>query len=754
MAEVKFYRGNETNLPSTLNSDSIYVTETGRVYLGQSGKIVGESLTKLEVGINCNVHTSASGAFGHSCVSGCKGCYILGINTTTKRIYISKTRKVDKIPITTSFSATGDDPSTIGWAANDIFSIVNNDKWDFCGKITSLTSSYIVYEPIKSDAFVAVSSAPSEMEDDDCSIYVPTKPNCGYATLKYGTFSQGLSSKAVGNYSYAQGKESLSYGDYAHTEGRGTQAGYAAHGEGYNSKATGTASHAQNWNTTASGWYATSMGQNTTASGSNSLAGGNTSEATKSGSFSYGYTCKSHGECALAFGKGCVAEKNYSISMGNNAKSSGINALSIGTTASAYGRPNDSGVPTDESLCSHIASGSYSVVLGAGCEANADFSMCVGRANYASSSAARSITMGYANRNNVAGGVILGSNCFNHNNNLVSLIGYGVYSDTTLAQGALVVGSYNTLYSDSTPTYFAVGAGSSHNSRNTIMRVTKTGIMENGSYLSNKYAPKSHTHSYLSTTSGGTVSGKVTINNDLNITGTFSINGKYLPPSSCSGFYLEMGYYNGVPVAPWEVSGSTCSGTGIFTGSITDVKVNQPYYSASDESIVGKLIDVYRYQRKSTTKVTLDELVDLATQNLSSSDITYTGDTHSVCDSAGTLHYDRLPYISFNVNTTISYRDAGQNRYNSVTITSIKLFPYWYRQNYSYSTNMPPETVYALVAFNGNNIVNIPISLSTSVDELLLGDLTGSASQTYGTIVNGSYLPIVFDVSNYDTFLI
>lgn len=134
----------------------------------------------------------------------------------------------------------------------------------------------------------------------------------GYCSLAWGS-----GSKAFGKYSCALGERCKALGLFSHAEGSATEAGYNAHAEGLNtratgmyshaqgsqSKATGNCAHAEGYNAQASGPNSHAEGDNTVASGAESHAGGWGSEATAGRAFSHGKYTLAASENQFVIGK-------------------------------------------------------------------------------------------------------------------------------------------------------------------------------------------------------------------------------------------------------------------------------------------------------------------------------------------------------------------------------------------------------------------------------------------------------------------
>lgn len=480
-SNVKFYRG--SSVPSSMDTNGLYFTSTGRLYDGKTNKLIGEDLTTLNVGTNTSTCGTGHIAAGNACSAGCRGFYIKSINTASKYIYLTSTQPAYNVGVIFDTTARTETLS-VPYALNDEFSIVIGDKYELCGKISAISGNRITYSVTSGRSFPSSNKtmAASEMELDDYSFYVPKKNTQGVAVLKLGCEAHGLESIAAGNYSYASGKGSLSFGDYAHTEGKGTLALYAAHAEGYKTIATGTASHAQGWETTASNYYSTALGYKTTASGSTSIAGGKNSTASQESAIAIGVGCQATSEYSVAVGYNaharasasiCIGKNSYamgecSFAGGNSATANNIGAFAFGFGCSWYDEASNASDWYEVGGGSaDIVAESYSAAFGRGNYAGTD-AFVAGRGNSASS--IYSAVFGYNNRdisddNN--GTFLTGAyNRVRGNAYYTSALGRGLHIDgATCHQGAVIVGAYNDP-SEHEDTLFQVGRGRLNNRYN------------------------------------------------------------------------------------------------------------------------------------------------------------------------------------------------------------------------------------------------------------------------------------------------
>jgi hypothetical protein len=124
-----------------------------------------------------------------------------------------------------------------------------------------------------------------------------------------GTFTQGESVEARGEFSHAQGYDTVANGDWSHAEGNGSQAnGDASHAEGFNSTANGYGSHAEGDGSIADGYGSHAEGYRAWAVGERSHAEGQFTLAEGDGSHAEGISTWAQGEGSNAAGLGTITQ--------------------------------------------------------------------------------------------------------------------------------------------------------------------------------------------------------------------------------------------------------------------------------------------------------------------------------------------------------------------------------------------------------------------------------------------------------------
>lgn len=124
-----------------------------------------------------------------------------------------------------------------------------------------------------------------------------------------GTFTQGESVEARGEFSHAQGYDTVANGDWSHAEGNGSDAnGVASHAEGFNSTANGYGSHAEGDGSKADGYGSHAEGYRAWAVGQWSHAEGRFTLAEGDGSHAEGISTWAQGDGSNAAGLGTVTQ--------------------------------------------------------------------------------------------------------------------------------------------------------------------------------------------------------------------------------------------------------------------------------------------------------------------------------------------------------------------------------------------------------------------------------------------------------------
>lgn len=269
--QLKFFKGNETDLPEEIEQGAIYHCEdTGNTYLG--GENNGSKRFSSAVGktvlddnnspageiFNDYENNSASGQYSHA----------EGSNTTASG-YASHAEGEDTI-------ASGENSHVEGYDTKA------SDDYSHAEGLSTTASGYNSH----AEGYNTEASGESSHTE-------------GAFTTASGTNShaEGYNTTASGSYSHAEGHETSSIGSCSHTEGVFTEAsGNNSHAEGHNTLASGHRSHAEgyftiaNTNQHAQGHYNnSSMGSDSGTGGTAFIIGNGTATNSRSNAFRITY---------------------------------------------------------------------------------------------------------------------------------------------------------------------------------------------------------------------------------------------------------------------------------------------------------------------------------------------------------------------------------------------------------------------------------------------------------------------------------
>ena len=302
----------------------------------------------MSLSFGAGTKTLASGtmAIGANSIAGCKGFYWFSIDFNTNTITLSTTQ-TRKIPLLNPKPKWDNNATSQlnNWAVGDMVSIVNNNKYDLCSKITEINASA---------GTITVDSLPFSKEEtvlvtifDDFSITCPAKQNYGVAEFGVGATAIGLENKAAGSFSHATGYDNLTAGDFSSASGRGNTASYAASAEGRFTTALGMDSHTEGRKTIASDDSGHAEGVFTVATGQYSHAEGQGVEDTNAPFYDnngkqQGYypnmNYGAHGKASHSEGHATSAIGDYSHAEGNKTVANEIGTHSEGNNTVASGK--------------------------------------------------------------------------------------------------------------------------------------------------------------------------------------------------------------------------------------------------------------------------------------------------------------------------------------------------------------------------------------------------------------------------------
>lgn len=287
----------------------------------------------------------------------------------------------------------------------------------------------------------------------------------------YAAHAEGSNTKAQGNYSHTEGTNSTASGNAAHAEGNNSKSsGSAAHAEGIQTEAVGNGAHAEGNKTTVDGSAAHAEGYECNAVGNYTHAEGRSTKALFDGAHSEGYQTEadnvgahSEGYGTKASGYAAHAEGRNTIAGGDNSHAEGYQNEAYGNAAHVEGYNNQVG--TEEQPAN------YAHAEGSGTKAESANAHAEGSGTVASGGNA------HAEGNNTqANGQSSHSEGFNTVANGLYSHAEGYYTITTNPEEH-AQGSYNVSNSGSIDksTIHSIGIGGSE-----ISRANAVEVMQNG----------------------------------------------------------------------------------------------------------------------------------------------------------------------------------------------------------------------------------------------------------------------------------
>lgn len=294
-------------------------------------KILADQVDALEENLNkggsgTQTLSANSTALGDSTIAGCKGYYWSAIDPENKVMLL--TAEQTFTPITTTITKPTDPDFICDYKAEDVVSIINGSKYVSCCTITGINGNMLTFTTDTEEFPFDKASGGDGF--DDSTIYVVAKPEIGTVDIGINAVATGVGTKAVGYSSTAEGRDTVAEDQYGHAEGRKTVARYAAHAEGYETKAYGQNAHAEGRKTRATGNSAHAEGLSTSASGVDSHAEGKSSDATGDYSHAEGNDTTASGEGAHSEGYKTSASGAYSHAGGYYTKAAGEYQTVIG----------------------------------------------------------------------------------------------------------------------------------------------------------------------------------------------------------------------------------------------------------------------------------------------------------------------------------------------------------------------------------------------------------------------------------------
>lgn len=222
------------------------------------------------------------------------------------------------------------------WAIGDEVSLVNNNKYDKCAKITSINHNEITLDSLPFTEILI----PDEIAFDDYTILNVAKPTKGVIDFGMCSHAEGSNNQVINYEAHVEGSWNIAYGRGAHAEGMQNEAAYCSHAEGRLNKAKGTHSHAEGYLTVAENTNTHTEGRETFAGGYAAHAEGLSSKATGDESHAEGIRTEAAGQGSHAEGYETAVYKDttYGHAEGNQTKVSANGAHAEGYKTEAGGK--------------------------------------------------------------------------------------------------------------------------------------------------------------------------------------------------------------------------------------------------------------------------------------------------------------------------------------------------------------------------------------------------------------------------------
>ena len=321
---------NDSSLVDDLTGSSLGGLLGGAVEIAKA-----EGNLSLSYGAGTIAHSAGTMAVGVNTIAGCKGFYWFSVSGNTLTL---STKQKSLINWRASWDSAAQ-AQLNKWAIGDVISIVNDNKYVLCSKITAINNT-------SSSASITVDSLPfSSMANvtltkfDDFSVNNPSKPDCGVVELGVGAIVFGIQNKAVGSLSFSTGWNNLIAGDYGFTTGNENISGMSAFASGYRNRALGNRSSAQGNSSIAKGQQSHASGIGSTIPDTIDLetwdsAGDNAkfNAAIGNNSFVHGKNNIATNDTSIAMGNINRVTGQYSGAFGHNNNVTGAQAFGVGHT--------------------------------------------------------------------------------------------------------------------------------------------------------------------------------------------------------------------------------------------------------------------------------------------------------------------------------------------------------------------------------------------------------------------------------------
>lgn len=289
-------------------------------------------------------------ALGAATTAGLKGWFYDKVDLTNKKIRLVTTQP-RSITIGTISDSDKNTAINSGYAANDVISIVNSNKYENCSAIDKADYNILTLKTLPFDSstiFLKNSTLGGlitlDPDPDEFTLYCVKKYNKGKVDLGGGCLAEGVNTLAINIGAHAEGIQTIAYGQYSHTEGFKTEAGYSAHAEGKETKAVGEKAHAEGMLTQALGLTSHAEGHKSIAEGDYSHAEGFESKAIGDYSHTEGVKTEAkerahaEGDNTKAYGSASHAEGYITEANGPRSHAEGDNTYATANGAHSEGK--------------------------------------------------------------------------------------------------------------------------------------------------------------------------------------------------------------------------------------------------------------------------------------------------------------------------------------------------------------------------------------------------------------------------------
>lgn len=290
MEQIKFYRGG-SSVPSTMDTNGLYFTTTGRLYDGKTGELIGESLDKLAIGksiesvpdysivagtndksvvtglvgslasnaVNIDIPRSTatcSISYGAGTVVNTTGSNAIGVwNTVGCKGYYWKQLTNTAGAETSTFALSATQPSlfswepvsSVDWQIGDTICVIDKGHFPFCATITDKGTTQIGTLNKKTTVTITTTKLPFDGEESItlttpqnksiCAFYQKTEisaadnkrwlPRSGAAELGWAATAFGVENLNTGSASFATGWNNWQTSSFGVVAGRENISGYS-----------------------------------------------------------------------------------------------------------------------------------------------------------------------------------------------------------------------------------------------------------------------------------------------------------------------------------------------------------------------------------------------------------------------------------------------------------------------------------------------------------------------------------------------